>query len=137
MSWVYDYENRIYTIVKTRTKNALTKYKDLNFTQDPEPDDTKPHFPTVYVHFLPSPEYGRTLDALDINAIMSTVQVEVTSSKTQGQTVARSVMWEVIEQFKKLRYDLFQSPEVIPTGNDTNCCVCRLRRMVGQCDTVK
>ena len=137
MSWVYDYENRIYTIVKTRTKNALTKYKDLNFTQDPEPDDTTAHFPTVYIHFLPSTERGETIDGLEITAINSTVQIEITSSKTQGQTVARQVMWEVIEQFKKLRYLMFQSPEVIATGNDTNRCVCRVRRLVAQGDTVK
>lgn len=137
MNWVYDYENRIYTVVKTRTSRVLTKYKDLNFTQDPEPDDTKAHFPTIYIHFLPSSEYGMTLDGLDINAIMSTVQIEVTSSKTQGQTVAREVMWEVIEQYKLLRYQIFQSPEVIPTGNDTNRVVCRMRRMVAQGDTVK
>lgn len=137
MSWVFDFENRIYTIVKTRTMKALTKYKDLNFTQDPTPDDTKPHFPTVYIHFLPSTERGETLDGLEINAFNSTVQVEVTSSKTQGQTVARQVMWEVIEQFKALRYTLFYTPEVIATTNDTNVCVCRLRRIVAQCDTVK
>lgn len=137
MSWVFDFENRIYTIVKTRTTKVLTQYKDLNFTQDPTPDDTKPHFPTVYIHFLPSTERGETLDGLEINAFNSTVQVEVTSSKTQGQTVARQVMWEVIEQFKALRYTLFYTPEVIATTNDTNVCVCRLRRIVAQCDTVK
>ena len=137
MSWVFDFENRIYTIVKTRTMKVLTQYKDLNFTQDPTPDDTKPHFPTVYIHFLPSTERGETLAGLEINAFNSTVQVEVTSSKTQGQTVARQVMWEVIEQFKALRYTLFYTPEVIATTNDTNVCVCRLRRIVAQCDTVK
>lgn len=137
MSWVFDFENRIYTIVKTRTKKALPQYKDLNFTQDPTPDDTTPHFPTIYIHYLPSTERGETLDGLNINAINSTVQIEVTASKTQGQTVARQVMWEVIEQFKALRYTLFYTPEVIATTNDTNLCVCRMRRIVAQCDTVK
>lgn len=137
MSWVFDLENRIYTIVKTKVTNKLkSKYSKINFTQDPTPDDTNSYFPTIYIHFLPSNEYGKTLDALTINAIMSTAQIEVTSSKTQGQTVARQVIWETIEQFKAFRYEVFQTPEVIPTGNDTNCCVCRVRRMVGANDTV-
>lgn len=136
MSWIFDLENRIYTIVATKTKNALPQYTDLNFTQDLEPDDTTPHFPTVSIHFLPTSEQGKTLDGLTINGIISSVQIEVTSSKSQGQTVARLVMWEVIEQFKSLRYDLFQSPEMLTTGNDTNQTVCRMRRMVGANDTV-
>lgn len=135
--WVYTQENRIYTIISAKVKRIfMKKYTDMNFTQDPEPDDTSTHFPSVYIHFLPSPEKGQTIDASGINAIMSTVEIQVTSSKTQGQTVAREVIWEVVEQFHKLKYEVMYSPEIIPTGNDTNQCVCRMRRMLGANDRI-
>jgi len=136
LSWIYKLENRIYTIVKTRTTKVLSKYPDLNFTQDPEPDDTTPHFPTVFFTFLPSAEMGRTIEGSSINAIMSTIEVQVTSSKTQGLTVARTVSWEVVEQLKALRYEVVLSPKVIPTGNDTCEVVFRMRRMIGANDKI-
>ena len=112
----------LYSLENTKAASLLRKYE--------YPYEVLPHISEFIL------EYGKTLDALTINAIMSTAQIEVTSSKTQGQTVARQVIWETIEQFKALRYEVFQTPEVIPTGNDTNCCVCRVRRMVGANDTV-
>lgn len=137
MSWVYKQENRIYTIILSKVKKKLEKkYPDINFTQDPEPDDTSTHFPSVYIHFLPSAEKGQTINSLGINAIYSTIQVNVTSSKTQGQTVAREVTWEVVDQLHSLQYEIMNSPEIIPTGNDTNQCVCRMRRMLGANDTL-
>lgn len=135
MSWIYTQENRIYTIIQSKVKKKLgNKYPNLDFTQDPEPDDTSTHFPSVYMHFLPSSEKGQTINAKGINAIMSTVQVSVTSSKSQGQTVAREVIWEVVDELHSLQYEMFYSPEIIPTGNDTNQCVARMRRMLGAND---
>lgn len=137
MSWIYTFENRIYTIVKTRATKVLgDKYKNLTFTMDEEPNDPENHFPTVLIHYLPSAEQGMTLDGEDINAFFSTVQIDVTTNKEQGQSTARLVAWEVIEQFKKLRYQLSLSPEVLNTGNDTNRVVARMRRIVGANDIV-
>lgn len=137
MNWIYTFENRIYTIVKTRvTKSLGTTYKNLTFTMDEEPSDPTNHFPTVLIHYLPFAEIGNTLDGLDINAMESTVQIDVASNKTQGQKVARLVMWEVIDQFKALRYQVELSPEVINTGNDTYRVVARMSRIVGANDIV-
>ena len=137
MNWVYAQENRIYTIILTKVKNALkSKYPDINFTLDPEPDDTSTHFPSVYIHFLPSSEKGQTLDASGVNAIYSTIEIQVTSSKTQGQTVAREVIWEVVDKLHSMKYEITYSPEIVPTGNDTNQCVCRMRRILGANDTI-
>ena len=138
MSWVNKLENKIFTIVEARTKSAIgSKYTDLNFTMDGEPDDTKNHFPTVYIHYMPSYERGETFDADDVNAIMSTIQIEVTASKSQGQNVAREVAWEVITQFKKLKYKMNLAPEIIATGNDTSKVVARVKRMIGGGDTIE
>lgn len=137
MAWVFLQENRIYTMVLTRAKNLMgAKYPDINFTLDPEPDDTSTHFPSVYIHFLPSPEKGQTIDANGINAIKSTIEIQVTSSKTQGQTVAREVMWNVVDILHSMKYEITYSPEIVPTGNDTNQCVARMSRMLGASDTI-
>lgn len=137
MNWIYTFENRIYTIIKTRVEKSLkTDYLNLTFTMDDEPSDPTNHFPTVLIHFLPSAEQGATLDGEGINAIISSVQIDVSSNKTQGQKVARQVMWEVVDEFKRLRYQVKMMPEVINTGNDTNRVVCRMSRMVGANDIV-
>lgn len=136
-SWVYTVENQIYTTIAYRAKKELIKdYPTIFFTMDAEPENTDSHFPTVYIHFLPNPELGQTLDGLGINAITSTVQIEVTTSKEQKQKGARQIAWEVVEQFKKLRYEVVFTPEVMNTGNDTNYCVARVRRTIGNADSI-
>ena len=137
MSWIFTQENRIYTIISTRVKKKFkTKYADISFTQDPEPDDTSAHFPSVYLHFLPSSEKGQTIDANGINAINMVIEVQVTTSKSQGQTVAREVIWEVVDQLHALKFEAMMTPEVTKTGNDTNQCVARVRRILGATDKI-
>lgn len=136
-NWVYTVENQIYTTVAYRAKKELiADYPTIFFTMDAEPENTDSHFPTVFIHFLPNPEIGETLDGQDINAITSTVQIEVTTSKEQKQKGARLIAWEVVEQFKKLRYSVVLAPEVKNTGNDTNYCVARVRRVIGNADSL-
>lgn len=137
MSWIYTFENKVYTVVKTRVEKQLkTKYKNLTFTMDDEPSDPTNHFPTVLIHYLPSNEKGVDLDNTEINGFTSTVQIEVTSSKTEGQKAALLVAWQVVDEFKKLRYGMMLKPEPIKTGNDTNRVVARVSRIVGANDIV-
>ena len=137
MNWIYTFENRIYTTVKTRTVKSIGKqYPNLTFTMDEAPSDPTNHFPTVLFHYLPTNEKGQDLDGDGVHAIQSTLQIDVATNKEQGQNSARLVMWEVVEQLKKLKYQLFQSPEVINTGNETYRVVARMRRIVGASDIV-
>lgn len=137
MNWVYSLENKIFTIIEYRTKQVLgKKYPSIFFTQDAEPDDTKNNFPTIYLHFLPSAETGRDLRNDGTHAIVSTVQIEVTCSKDQKQSGARQIMWEVVEQFKKLSYSIMLTPEVLTTGNDTHQVVARVSRVIGASDSI-
>lgn len=138
MNWIYSLENKIFTIIQTRALKALkTDYPNIFFTQDAEPDDTTSHFPTVFIHFLPHAEMGNDLDNQSINAIMSTIQIEVTCSKDQKQNGARQVAWAIVDEFKKLRYNVVLTPEIRNTGNDTHQVVARVRRVVGAGDTIK
>lgn len=136
--WVSDTELKVNTIVTTRAKkNLVSTYPDIFFTMDSE-SDTKPTFPTVYIHFLSEFEQGKTLDGCDVNAFTCGVQIDVTVTKEQGQTVARKVMYEVLEQFKKLSFEIIMMPEFISTGDiQTKRMVSRCRRLIGASDIIK
>lgn len=138
MNWVYQLENEIFTVISHRATKALkTKYPNIFFTQDAEPDDTTSHFPTVFLRFMPMAEVGNDLDNISINAVMSAIQIEVTCSKDQKQSGARQVMWAIIDEFKKLRYNVAMTPEVLNTGNDTHQVIARVRRVIGQGENIK
>ena len=137
-SWVSDTELKINTIVTTRAKkNLITDYPNIFFTMDNETDVT-PTFPTVYIHFLPNAERGKTLDGFDINAFLCGVQIEVIVTKDQGQTTARTVMYEMLEQFKKLSFEINLMPEFTSTGDvETKEIVARCRRVIGASDIIQ
>lgn len=128
--WIDEAQNRIYTIVRTRSMSALkTSYPDIRFTMD-DGSSTETKFPTVYIHYLPFAEFGENLECDGINGVMCGVQIDVTVSKEQGRTVANKVIYEVIDQFSKLGFRLVLSPEFQSTGNETKFCLSRMRRNI-------
>lgn len=136
--WVRERENDIFTLVKTRSKRVLqTKYPDLYFTQDDE-QIVETKLPTVYIHNLPGVEIGQTIDGQNINGMLFTFEIHVTVSKKQGQKAASEVMWEIIGQFKKLRFSLTMSPEFINSNNASmQQIVARVRRPIGASDNIQ
>lgn len=136
--WVRERENDIFTLVRARTERVLkTKYPDLYFTQDDE-QIVETNLPTVYVHNLPGTEIGQTIDGKNINGMLFTFEISVTVSKKQGQAAASEVMWEVISQFKKLRFTLMMSPEFISSSNaSVQQIVARVRRPIGANDNIQ
>jgi len=135
--WVKERENDIFTLVKLRASKNLTKYTDLYFTQDDE-QIIETRLPTVYLHNLPSAETMRTIDGRTLNGMLFTFEISVTVSKKQGQAVANEVIWEVISQFKKLRFSLIMSPEFITSNNAAvQQIVARVRRQIGASDNIQ
>lgn len=135
-SWVYTLENRIFTIVGHRTTKSIgTKYPDLFFTRDPEPDDVTNHFPTVYMNFR-STEAGNTLTNEEIEMVTSNLAVEITGGKSQGLNGTREVAFEVSEQLKKLGYSITMLPRVLITGNETTQYVLEATRLIGAGDNI-
>lgn len=136
--WVSDTELKINTIVVKRAKDRLiSQFPKIYFTMDSE-TETDPTFPTVYIHFLPSNEIGQTLDGYDVNGFTCGVQVDVVVTKEQGQTSARKVIYEVLEQFKKLSFEVNMMPEFISTGGtDIKKITARCRRKIGASDIIQ
>lgn len=134
--WITDVENKVFTYVSYKVKNALkTKYPSIYFTTDSE-DSTDTNFPTVYIHYLPTNERGQDLEGCFINAYLCSMQIDVTVSKDQGQQGAKEVMWSVIDTLKQLSFDIFQMPEFMETGNTTKRIVARARREFGYNDYI-
>jgi hypothetical protein len=136
--WVRDREYEIYTLVKARVNRRLgEKYKDMYFTQDDE-QIVETQLPTVYIHALPGAEMAKTLDGKGINAMLFTFEITVTVSKKQGQTTASEVIWEVIAQFKKMRFDVIMSPTATRSNNAAvQQFVARVRRPIGANDNIQ
>lgn len=131
--WAFELGNTIFYVVKSRAEPILQeKYPDVNITDEGETSG-KPIFPTVYIHELPGLERGQTLDGQSINAVLETIQVDV--STNTGSSDARYVMSVIGEVFKKLRFEVTAMPE--PGKSDGIYTVtARFRRLIGASDTL-
>ena len=133
-SWAYDFENKIFTIVKTKAlKKLKSKYPDINFTTSNNNSDDNPKFPCVYIHQLGSTESGNDLENNTINALYVTFQIE-TYSKT-SQRDAKYVMSIVGDIFKSYGFSINEFPEF---NNESSVyrCVMRVQRLVGSADEI-
>lgn len=137
ISWIFNTQNTIYTIVKTRAKQVLgDKYPQIDFTTNAQQTEyTK--FPTVYIHFMPTAELGSDLEGRSVNGVVCGVQIAVTTSKSQGQLGCNEVMYTVLEEFKRLYFYVNMMPEFLNTGNsDTIQSIARCRRAIGYNDVI-
>lgn len=126
--------NDILDIVVSRIINKYPdtlkeKYPNTNFTtSDRVPQN--PQFPTVYVHELASNELGQDLDGTTINAIRSTIRIEVTDNESMENVT--EVMNNVLSTMKSMRY-IAVMPE-FQNDNSVYRKVATFRRVVGMND---
>lgn len=135
--WIRNAQLKIYTIVTTRAKKNLSGYTDLYFTEESVSDSATTHFPTVYIHFIPSSSIGNTFEP-GINGFVCGVQIDVVVSKTkkQGVSDAYKIINDVLDQFGELGFnDVSSIPEEIKTQDtDTKRVTARIRRNIGHND---
>ena len=93
----------------------------------------KPIFPTVYIHELSGLEQGQTLDGQTVNAVLETIQVDI-SSNTSGSDV-RLVTATVANVFKELRFDVVGMP-TYGKSDGIYTSTMRFRRLYGANDTI-
>jgi len=130
-TWVFDIETKIYTIIKTRLEKALkSTYPNLYIAQQEKINDT-PNFPSVILQMLSSPEMGSDLDNTTVNAMMVTWETHVTVSKSMGLAGLRKVSAEVLDNFKKLRFNVQDRGEINRESSDTYTTISRFRRVIG------
>lgn len=130
-SWIEDVESKLFTLVKYKGEKELKeKYPNIYYTTD-NMASTETHYPTVYMKFLPNGERGKDLEGNRINAYLCGIQLEVTVSKAQGQSVAKKVIWQAIETLQEKCFEVFNIPEDISTEADKRRYVARVRRNIG------
>lgn len=129
--WVYSVESKIYTIIKTRLTNALqSTYPNLLVTQQQKLND-KPQLPTIYIKMLGSPEIGADLEGSTVNAMLVTFETHITVSKDSGLSALRKISAEVLDNFKKLRFEMVMRGEFTRETTDTYTSLSRFRRVIG------
>ena len=129
--WVFDIETKIYTIIKTRLEKALkTTYPSLYVAQQEKLNDT-PQFPTVILQILSSPEIGSDLNNTTVNAMLVTWEAHITVSKAMGLSGLRKVSAEVLDNFKKLRFNTTDRGTINRETSDTYTTISRFRRVIG------
>lgn len=128
-----DIEMRVFSRIKNKYPDALKiKYPNTSFTtSDRVAKD--PKFPTVYVHEMSGSELARDLDGTSINAIRSTIQIEVTDNESMAR--AREVMQNVVQTMKTMRYEVNTMPEFSNTPTVYRV-VARFRRVIGSGDVL-
>lgn len=136
-SWVSDVESKIYTLIKYKGEQKLkSKYPNIYYTTDSQAT-TQTSFPTVYVNFMSNDERGQDLEGKTLNAFLCTLQIDVTVSKTQGQSGAKEVIWQAIDTLKLYYgFDIFDLPKIMETSNETVRVVARARRIIGASETI-
>lgn len=129
--WVFNIESKIYTIVKTRLTNALKDvYPKLLITQQQRlNDDTQ--LPVIYIKMLDSPEIGADLDGATVNAMLVTFETHITVSKDSGLSGLRKISASVLENFKKLRFQMATRGEITRETSDTYTTISRYNRVIG------
>lgn len=129
--WFSKISSIVFTRVKTLVSKRLKKtYPNLNFT-DSDKEQKNPQFPTVYIHELPGIERGQDLDNTTINAVLTTMQIDVIDNVSQNR--ANKVMGEVISAMKSMRFSVVSMPEFQNTTG-TYRQTARFRRVIGSSD---
>lgn len=131
--WISDLETNIFSNVVAFAKPLLEKdYPDVRFTTESK-STQKPRFPTVYIHELTQVETGSTLDGKTVNAVMETMQAEITTNNDKSD--AKKVTLVVLEAFKRMRFSGGQIGE-IQYESDVYRSISRFSRLIGENDTL-
>lgn len=124
-------ESQIFSRIKANFSGRIKKkYPDLNFTTS-DKTPTKAKFPTVYVHFMESPEIEGTLEGTEICGINSAFQIDVSDNQNNSRT--DEVAKEVLRIMKSMGFKPFTMPMHNNIG-DVYITTSRYRRVIGDGD---
>ena len=121
--------NRVFTQVSYMLKK---KYPKLNCTSKGQNVGAS-QFPTVYMHELPPLEVGNDLENATINAVQSTIEIQVFTEN--NETLCQQIMNEAVLEMKRFRFSVVSMP-IVDTDGDVSSGVARFRRLVGSGDTL-
>ena len=129
--WAFDLGTTIFSIVKSKTLAELkSKYPDI-FVTDKGKTNGKAVFPTVYIQELSGSERGADLEGKSINAVLETIQVDVTTNTNRADV--NRVMYTVASIFKQMSFTVQSMPDFEYNG-ETYRKTARFQRIIGAND---
>lgn len=129
--WFMDLETTVFSIVKTKVLEKLsTQFPNIYITNSDKVMST-PLFPTVFIHEMSGVEQGTDIEGKDVNAVLETFQVDITSNVSQRDV--KVVMSAVVEVFKQMRFNVTAMPE-FNNNDDVYRAIARFRRVIGAND---
>ena len=132
--WTSDIPSIVFTRIKTNaTERLKTKYPDLFFSTA-QSLSKDPQFPTVLVKRMQGREEGKTLEGTEVNAILSTFQIEVFDNVSERH--AQEVADVVCEIMKSMRYEMIGEPFPDNSDDEVFRNIARYRRIVGGNDVL-
>jgi len=132
--WISDIPSIVFTRIKTiATERLKTKYPDLFFSTE-QSLPKEPQFPTVLVKRMQGGEAGQTLEGTEINAILSTFQIEIFDNVSERH--AQEVADVVCEIMKSMRYEMIGEPFPDNSDDEVFRNISRYRRIVGGNDVL-
>lgn len=139
-NWIIEFPTELFMLVKTRAQSVIdssvyrTEFSDAYWTMD-EVINAEPIFPTIFMFFNMN-EMGRDIEGIDINAVMCMCQVDITVSKKQGLSGGRYLAGVIMNEFKKLGFEIQEAPYFDDNTNDLKRMIFRARRLIGQADII-
>lgn len=132
-NWAVDLDTTIYTYIQYALEKAFrAKYPTMLITSS-DRTPTVAQFPAIYIHSLSGVESGITTEGNDLNAVLYTLQAEVTVTENQKQ--AKTIMAEITNIAKIMMFKVIAMPETTST-EDTYVSVARFRRAIGAGDII-
>ena len=131
-NWFSEIESRVFTQISYMlTERDDAPYPDLKCTTVSQ--NTVVNFPTLYLHELQPVEAGNDLDNTTVNAVLSTIEIQVWSNESEKH--CKDILTAAIVEMKRLRFNVTMFPNVT-TDNKIAWGVARFRRMIGAGDSL-
>lgn len=131
-NWFAEIEAKVFTQIEYMLAlKTDAPYPDLKCTTVSQ--NTVVNFPTLYLHELQAVEAGHDLYNSTVNAVISTIEIQVWSNENEKK--CKDILSTAIVEMKKLRYNVIMFPDVV-TDRNIAWGVARFRRMVGSDDTI-
>ena len=128
-NWYLQIQSKVFTQIEYMMKK---EYPNLVCTTKNE--NGKPaQFPALFLHELTPVERGQDLTNETINAVLSTIEIQVWTNTTE--TDCRNIIAEAVNQMKALQFNIPEMP-LVQVNDKIAWGVIRCRRMIGNGDKI-
>lgn len=127
--WYMQIQSKVFTQVQYMMKK---KYPTLQCTTKNE-NGLPASFPTMFLHELEPIESGQDLTNESVNAVLSTIEIQVWTNTTEAE--CRKIISEAVTQMKALQFNIIAMP-VVQINDKIAWGTIRCRRMIGNGDKI-